>query len=326
MNVLRIPPFPIQIKYEVPLPNTDYLFIIEDFSNFVEALETITSDENSEITFSLTGNLTAYDQDYSLYVYDLVDGERSDLVIEDTLSILRPYVNPKKLGTTATEIAESQYNERVARAVIDSIVTDGFRFERRNIEVVGQGTDYLSVWRTIYKVNKVYENGVLVFDSSETEPALDGFNYVVTKDKTAIVKVPVDSSQYESKNRNERKPLKYRDAGSDSFYAYAPYENFDNMWTNTRNPAVSFPEGFDYIIEYDSGYKVIPSDVTDATNMLIDDIKCGKMDHFKAYVDEYETDQFKIKYDKRKFSKTGNILVDIILDKYLNDLRTPGIL
>ncbi len=326
MIVLRLPPYPIEVKYDVPDPNTDYLFTIENAPRTVEASEVLTSDSNSQITFVLNGDFVKYDHDYAVAIYELVDGEPEHIFVEDILSIVRPYVDPRTLGTTATEIAEAQYNERIARAIIDSLISRGFTFEKKVLEVVGQGTDYMPVWDTIYKIDEVYENGVLVYDYKQTPSALDGFNYVITQDRTAIVKVPVDVSANESKNRNERKPLKYRDAGSDSFYAYAPYENFDNMWTNTRNPAVSFPEGFDYIFIYEAGYRVIPNDVRDAMEMLIDDLKCGKMDHYKAYVTDYRTDQFSLKYDPSKFSGTGNILVDIILDKYITDLRTPGIL
>ena len=326
MIVLRLPPYPIEVKYDVPMPNTEYLFTIEDSPKTIEASETITSDSNSQITFSLTGDFVTYDQEYSVTIYEVVDEVPGNIIAEDTLSIIRPYVDPRTLGTTASEIAEAQYNERIARAIIDSLVPDGFIFEKKEIEVVGQGTDYIPIWKKIYNIDKVYENGVLVFDYKQSPSALDGFNYLITQDKTSLVKVAVDAVTGETKNRNERKPLKYRDAGSDSFYAYAPYENFDNMWTNTRNPAVSFPEGFDYVFVCDVGYKFIPSDITDAVNMMINDLKCGKMDHYKSYIAEYQTDQFKIKYDGYKFSGTGNILVDTILDKYMTDLRTPGIL
>jgi hypothetical protein len=328
MIVLRLPPFPIDVKYDVPEANTDYLFTIENSLININVSETITSDSNSQITFTLTGDFIKYDDDYSVQIYEINEESEQHIVVEDNLTIIRPYINPKTLGTTATEIEEATYNERIARAIINSLISRGFTFEKKIIEIVGQGTDYIPVWETIYKVNKVYENGKLVYDIDNTidGPALDGYHYIVTKDETAIVKVPVDYDPNESKDRSEKKPLKYRDAGSDSFYAYAPYENYDNMWTNTRNQAVSFPEGFDYIIDYDSGYKVIPGDIRDAMNLLIDDIKCGKMDHYKAYISEYQTDQFRLKYDPSKFSGTGNILVDIIIDKYITNITTPGFL
>ena len=330
MIVLRLPPFPIDIKYDVPEADTDYLFTIENSILNLNVSETITSDLDSQITFTLTGDFIKYDDDYSVQIYEINEDEDEEqhIVVEDNLTVIRPYVNPNTLGITATEIAEATYNERLARAIIDSLIGTKFTFEKKILEVVGQGTDYLPVWKPIYSVNQVYENGRLVYDITDTVdgPGLDGYNYIVTKDETSIVKVPVDYDLNETKDRAERKPLKYRDAGSDSFYAYAPYENYDNMWTNTRNQPAAFPEGFDYVIDYDSGYKVIPGDIRDAMNLLIDDIKCGKMEHYKTYISEYQTDQFRLKCDSSKFSGTGNILVDIIIDKYITNVKTPGFL
>lgn len=323
MIVLRLPPFPIDVKYDVPEADTDYLFTIENAPKTVEASEVITSDENSQITFTLTGDFVTFDHDYSVSISDDSTGS---IVVQDILSIIRPYVDPKTLGTTATEIATAQYNERIARAIIDSLISRGFTFEKKVLEVVGQGTDYMPVWETIYDISQVWENGVKVYDNSLTPPYLTDYSFMITQDRSSIIKVPIDAPSTEIQNRAERKPTKYPYAGSDSFYAYAPYENFDNAWLNTRNQTASFPEGYDYIFIYEAGYKVIPNDVRDAVKMLIDDIACGKIDHYKSYVSEYETDQFKIKYDSSKFAGTGNILVDIILDKYVTNIRTPGML
>ena len=60
--------------------------------------------------------------------------------------------------------------------------------------------------------------------------------------------------------------------------------------------------------------------------MLIDDIKCGRLDYYKRYVKNYSTDQFKIEYDKRLMEGTGNILVDKILEKYKENIIRPGVL
>jgi hypothetical protein len=191
MIVLRLPPYPIEVKYDVPDPNTDYLFTIENAPKTIEASEVLTSDSNSQITFILTGDFITYDHDYAVAIYEIIDDVAEHILVEDILSIVRPYVDPKTLGTTATEIAEGQYNERIARAIIDSLINRGFTFEKKVLEVVGQGTDYMPVWETIYKIDKVYENGILVFDIkiSSTPSALDGFNYLITQDRTAIVKV-----------------------------------------------------------------------------------------------------------------------------------------
>jgi hypothetical protein len=60
--------------------------------------------------------------------------------------------------------------------------------------------------------------------------------------------------------------------------------------------------------------------------MLINDISCGKLEYFKRYVTDYSTDQFKIKIDASALEGTGNILVDKILDRYVTNVKKPGIL
>jgi hypothetical protein len=65
----------------------------------------------------------------------------------------------------------------------------------------------------------------------------------------------------------------------------------------------------------------VPSDIKEATLMLIDDLKCGKLDYYKRYITSYSTDQFRIQMDKSVIDGTGNILVDKILNKYVNNVK-----
>jgi hypothetical protein len=112
-------------------------------------------------------------------------------------------------------------------------------------------------------------------------------------------------------------------AASDSIFMF---DTEDSGNTLTVQPGVVFEEGVDYIFLLETGYKIVPSDIRDATNMLISDIKCGKLDYYKRYVKNYSTDQFKIQFDPASFKGSGNILVDKILDKYITDIKKPGVL
>ena len=60
--------------------------------------------------------------------------------------------------------------------------------------------------------------------------------------------------------------------------------------------------------------------------MLIEDIKCGKLDYYKRYITSYNTDLFKIQFDKSMFDGTGNYIVDKILEKYEFNITRPGVL
>ena len=180
----------------------------------------------------------------------------------------------------------------------------------------------MPIWMRGYKVLKVYENAEKVWDvDDENGPALDSFDYSITKDKTGIIKDPV--AGVDNWNRYERKPAKMAIAASDSI---SWFDTEDSGNIQTFRGGVSFPEGNDYMFYIEAGYKVVPNDIKDATNMLIEDIKCGKLDYYKRYVDSYRTDQFNIKYNKSMMDGTGNLLVDKILDKYVNQITRPGVL
>ena len=328
MQILRLPPYPLSVTYTVPDANADYIIVIENVSELTEIEESVSSNASKKITYSLEDDFVKYDKSYALTIYE--DGGssganivRGDVVVQDNLEIMRPYVDPTSLAEsgTATDIALYKGYENLARAIIDAAV-GGFYYDRTFLEVVGQGNDYLSLWKKTHKILKVYENAQLVYDVDNADGAeLLDYTFVITKDKTAITKDPLEAT--DSINRAERRysriPLGYSDSIS-------MFDTEDSGHTQTVVPGVAFPEGADYIMLLETGYKVVPYDIQDATLMLIDDIKCGKMDYYKRYIKNYSTDQFKIEYDKRLIDGTGNILVDKILEKYKENIIRPGVL
>jgi hypothetical protein len=330
--VLRIPPYPLSVTYEVPDESADYILVIEDVPEQTEIEEFISgesggdSSSTGKITYELTGDFVKYDKSYAVTVYEDIDGERGDIVLEDNLQIERPYVDPIKLAqsyneTSATEIAKYKEYESLARAIIDTIV-DGFYYKRKYLETVGQETDYMPLWDRVHKILKVYENAELVYDvDNENGPALVEYTFLITKDKTAITKDPLE--YVDSVNRAERKPARIPVASSDSF---AIFDTEDSGNVSTITPGVAFPAGVDYIFLVETGYKVVPIDIQDAIKLLIEDIKCGKLDYYKRYITNYSTDQFKVEYDKRIMEGTGNIIVDKILSKYVDNITRPGVL
>ena len=329
MQILRLPPYPLSVTYTVPAANTEYVLVIEDVAEQTEIEQQLTSNAASKVTYSLTGDFVKYDKSYALTIYEDAgasgpDIERGDVVVEDNLDIARPYGNTQTLATsgTATDIAAYTEYENLARSIIDSI-TGGFYYNRTYLEVVGQGTDYVPLWKKTHKILKVYENAELVYDLSDTVngPELKSYTYVITKDKSAITKDPLEAT--DSLNRAERKYPNIPVAPSDSI---SLFDTEDSGNVQTIVPAVAFPEGIDCIFLLETGHKVVPNDITDATKMLIEDIKCGKLDYYKRYIKNYSTDQFKIEYDKRMIDGTGNILVDKILDKYIETIIRPGVL
>ena len=226
-----------------------------------------------------------------------------DTVVEDALEIKRPYVDPNSLANTATEIAEYKKQEFLARSIIDAVLEDGFYYKKKTIEYVGLGTDYAPINYKSHKVLKVYQDNILHYDSSLATPAIFGITFKLSDNGTAVIK-DLPGEEY---NRSEQAPLFLPTAQSDWLGPIGYGNSFDNQ------------SDFTFVLE--TGFKVVPLDIKEATLMLIDDIRCGKLDYYKRYVTTYNTDQFKLQFHKSILDGTGNLLVDKILSKYISDSR-----
>ena len=323
MIVLRQAPYDDFISYTLE-PSTQYKLRIEDSDYDVVFEDLITSTNAGVVSIAWSGLYGEDDRPYDFRKYDDVyhveiteDGE---IVGEDNLTIERPYVDPNTLGQTASDIAAAKEHERLARAIIDA-VTGGFYFKTKWIETVGQSTDYMPLWEKSYKILKAYENAELVYDSSLPVPGLGEWNYIITKDKTAITKDPAYAIT--DFNRAESNPVGLSMASSDSI---SMFDTSDSGNTIALKSGVLFPQGTDYLFFLETGHRVVPFDIQDAAKMLINDISCGRLEYFKRYITDYSTDQFKISIDPTSFSGTGNILVDKILDKYVTNVKKPGML
>lgn len=299
---MRVPPYPITTTWTLPIANYDYIQYVEDLVDHSVVETEVTSDANGIVEYILPLDKVQFDRKFYIKFYD---AEHEHVLYEENLDIIRPYVNANKVGTTASEIAEYRMQELLARAIIDTIIANGFYNYKRVIQAVGQGTDYFPLWYDTNKILKVYENNVLVYDV-ET-PETNEYEYIITLDNSAVQRAIIDPY-----NRAEQAVPNFPVARGDlGYYGYQ---------------SVAFPAGYDYTFIVDSGYKTVPSDVEIATQALIEDIKCGKLDYYKRYVTSYNTDQFRIQFDKSVLSGTGNMLVDKILDKYANTILKPGII
>ena len=293
MEILRVPSQAIEANLVVTSPLTAYEYTIVDLADSSNTVGTVTSNSDSEVTVPLPSD---YDGSYSL----LIDDQ------EIFIDVVRPYVDPTTKGESASEIAEYKKHEELARAIIDSVIEEGFYFQKKVIQTTGLGSDYIPLWINATKVLKLYENNVLMYDADF--PADYPTAYQITSDKTAIVE-----SYGDLINRLEGAQLVMPTGGSDLLDVKYSYRGF--------------PRTFDYTIVVAAGYQKLPSDIVRATELLVDDIACGKLDYYQRYIKSYNTDQFKIQFDDtRVFEGTGNILVDKILSKYAKSIRSVGVL
>lgn len=272
--------------------DTAYDVAVLDLADMSSTTTEIVSSSSSEVAVSLSAK---YDNSYLI----TIDGEDTEV------HVVRPYVDAEAVKDTQTEIDEYADNELVARAIIDSIIPEGFYYKKVAIETTGLGADYLPVWQNVRKVLKVYENNILIYDLENADSYDIAFN--LSDDKSAIVQTYTGAF-----NRAQGASLVLPAAESDIL----------DTTFNFRG----FPRSFDYTIVVEAGYRNIPTDIVKATKMLIDDISCGKLDYYKRYISDYSSEQFKMKFSQEVFEGTGNILVDKILSKYAKSIRMLGVL
>lgn len=289
MDILRLPPYPLSVDIEVPLPNHTYSVIIDGEP------ESHVSDVDSLISLELDGDFVKYDAEYHLVVKD-----GDDIVVEDNLAIVRPYIDVAKVYKDVDLAAYAEY-ERIARLAIDNIV-GGFYYKKATIERMGTGSDVLPLGYPIRKILTVNENGEAVYDGND-----NAYEYVLS-DNSLYMKVA------SSEDIIEGSPIKIPTGSSDTF---------TNMYYG-----VQFGPDYVYTITAEVGYPVVPSDIQACVKRMIDQLACGTPNYLQKYVIKYETAEFRTDFDRRAFAGTGDLLVDQTLKRYWskNLFHTVGVL
>ena len=298
MEILRVSPYAdISVDFVVPagITSSTITVNITDMADLsISTLTFLNKSAGNTIDISLSGK---YDSSYRVEIVKNLGAVGEAILQDETYEVVRPYVDPLTKASTASDISKYSVNEEIARAVIDSVIPEGFYYKKKVLHFEGTGADYLPVWDDVKKVLTVYENNKLVEDRE----------YEVSSDKTAIIEKSTDNI-----NRAESAPLVLPAAASDSLDPQFIYRGFGRGW--------------DYLVTVEHGYTAVPSDIVRATEMLVHDIECGKLDYYKRFISSYNTDQFRIQFDKGLFEGTGNIIVDKILSKYAKSITKLGVL
>jgi len=147
MEILRVPPYTLTKTVAASAANTAYDYTVVDMADSSISTGTVTSNSSSIVTIPLSSE---YDTEYKI----LVDN------VEEYVTVVRPYSDPNTKAEAASEISDYTKNEEIARAIIDSVITEGFYYKKKVIETTGLGADYLPLWVDAKKVLKVYSNNV----------------------------------------------------------------------------------------------------------------------------------------------------------------------
>jgi hypothetical protein len=286
MEILRINGSTPVASFTDLVPNGQYTIDYSDLLTDEVFSASATANATGGISFVLNSKYISYDGNLEATVYDIYDDE----VIVTNIDVLRPYCDISSVATALGKtVAQVKDMERIARYIIDSETLGGFKFVRKEKEVVGMGHDYLVIDEKIHKLHKLYENLELVYDATA---AVNEQEFEISKDKTSVVLTQTETNRV----------------------------NYNRVWRD-RYLDVDFADGFEYLLDADFGWKVIPQDIKEATELLISDISTDNMKYLNKYIESFDNDDFKIKFAKNFNASTGNLVVDRILTKYKNNIR-----
>jgi hypothetical protein len=263
--------------------NTLYNISMIDQNTLKVTTSTGTSNGSGVLTINLPIDYTKYDGWFALEI-----SQGSNVVYMDTVTATRPYVEPSKVVSyvlpKVITTDEAVYYERIARYIINSIIGFSFEFTRKELHLVGNGTDFLPTDERITKIYSVKENNETIWTDGEDEPFKPFVGlYNVVKDYGT-----------EAANRLEYKVV----------------------WNN-RYGYPEFVENYDYVLDADVGWQVVPQDIQEATLMLVNDIVCGNNRYTNKYIDSFGSGAGRIDYFRESIRGTGNLIVDNILSKYI---------
>lgn len=289
MEILRLPETTqIYVDLTMPSASSQYTMQYEDLSTGEIFSASAMSNSAKIVKFILDSKYLTYSVNLFANIYD----QSNNLVFSTGIDIVKPYCDittvKTKLGVTTAQAIET---EKVARRIIEAEV-GSFQFVRKLKEVIGMGIDYLPIDERIVTIYQMWENNEIIYVKDD----MSYEQYKISVDKSSIV---LDD---EIQNKVE----------------------YSKVWRD-RNYATTFCPGCDYLIDGSFGYQVIPSDIQEACEILMQDLVQGNTRYFSRNITEFDNKEFKIKFAPGSSSGTGNLVVDKLLIKYKNRIR-PGVI
>jgi hypothetical protein len=176
--------------------------------------------------------------------------------------------------------------ERYARFKINAFTGQKFDYGQKTISVLGDGVDVLLLPERIESISKVWENDVLVYDSSVLDNQITlkitDTNYAIVLDKGA---------------------------GLEVFESY-PYQA-------DRPHAGYFNNGSKYTIQGMFGYKNVPIEIYDCTIRLSNDFFHQDTVWKEKYVKSMQTGDWSVDISPAAYTGTGNSAVDRMLEPFV---------
>lgn len=246
---------------------------------------------------TLNTDSTSYDRNLKIeYVTTTASGATNDI---QYVSLIRPYVsfnrlielgdiNIPSLGNGSASAAKLLRLERLARLNINAALGFNFYKEKRSVTVYGNNTDILELPDSLYRIDTIYEDDILIYERDNETYQLE-FPLEVSLSSRRI---KIINSSINNKETLEfpKFSVFYYDGLFKKDYAY----KIDGVW------------GWDYV----------PSEIEEATALLVSDYLCNDFNIRNKNISQLTNDSYDIKYNTNSATGTGNLLVDNLLSPF----------
>jgi hypothetical protein len=268
-------------------------FIEDGFYNKKEVIQSVgNGTDYFPVWNQINRVLKVYENNVLVY-----DGEDQDLEVSGFYDVNQSITD--NVALTTSDINNYFVGNLVTLSGFDTTNYDDLNATFRVTEIIDEYS---------FRINKTIDDYSLAgIGSIGSSQRIWQENYAVTMDNSAIYKTYADRI-----NRYEAAPISLPAGTGD-------------IWTGVYSTK-AFQKTIDYIFVVDAGPKEIAPDIAYAAKLLIEDIKCGKLEYYQRYVSSYNTDQFKIQFDSRIMDGTGNMLADKILAKHYKSIKKLGVL
>ncbi len=298
IEYLRADNLPLTISYTAKLYAKNVYFEIYDLDTqeFVQNGAAAFSASTQNFTtwnISLNVDSTSYDRNIKIeFVTTSSAGASNDI---QYVSLIRPYATTERILELVDIPSSASANttflkklEKKARLSLNSYIGDNFYKEKKVFTVFGQNADIITMPIPIQRIDKIYEDDLLVYERDNSIYQLD-FPLEIDGSKTRIKILNLSS--------NNKEILEFPKFSV--FY----YEGI-------------FKKDFAYKIDGIWGWEYIPAEIELATALLVEDYLCNDSNIRNKNIAELSNDSYDIKYASDFSTGTGNLIVDNLIAKY----------
>lgn len=292
IEYLRTDNSPLNITYTASSYATNVYFEVYDLDTqeFIQGGRA-TSGASSIFTVTLNSDSTAYDRNLKIeYVTTSGSGAYNDL---QYVSLVRPYATISQVRSIA-DVSNSVTNaaiqklERRARLNLNAFIGFDFYKKKKSLTVYGNNTDVLTLPESIFRIDYIYEDDILIYERGNDTYQLD-FPLEIGPSSNRI---KIVNSEEESKEILEFPKFSV-------FY----YEGI-------------FKKDHAYKIDGIWGWEYIPADIEEATALLVNDYLCNDFNIRNKNIAQLSNDSYDIKYAADAATGTGNLTVDNLIAHY----------